>query len=691
MYGFTYSNSIPGDHTDYWGNRCYSNAAADLGNFNIYFDYLGIDTTALKSWLEGHGNLAQFIGNQPGDQYYYHKLKLQSTLYGDTRQPTSPQFHGVLTSIIYPNGGVTTFNWENHRFPTATAANGDFVFDRRRQRIIEGGGFRIESITNCAVDGTVSTDYYRYGFTVGDIIHRNFPLPLSDSLNLNDTINHHIGCGEAIVDPNLLTFMNYSYALCFSLDFKKMVIGLPVNFTNILQMYNTENRANWWDAYFSANTFRSLLGGRRPVVYPEITVYHGHPYELNECRSKTVYKYDIYAKHDSSTYYMSSFNQTSMPDTAYFEPLYYYNNGSNNYSGPGMRCIEFPGKRHQLKSKSDYSFNASSATWELVSEEDYSYSEEKKSKEGNILDSDISRGHCGRHTLQAGAGRPLESFTLREFYKPSSQCFGRSTMTGKNITTLRQGGTRTIDNTKYETFSYLYQEVLKSREHSDLPHNIRYDYGVDNCDKNDVYTYIGELNDNSNPVIAEMKSRNMLASLVSSETFTLVPDSFMITGSKIDYGFFGNSILPSMLYESNGNHYEQSIEIISYGAGGNPTEIEDKKTGVHSVFIWSSYGRYLAAMIKNATLTEIENISQLTAMPSWARYATLKALLPDAQIQTWDYIPLIGVSSHTDVNGKTVLYEYDGLGRLKAEKRLVNGISDPEILHKYEYNYVNQE
>jgi YD repeat-containing protein len=52
-------------------------------------------------------------------------------------------------------------------------------------------------------------------------------------------------------------------------------------------------------------------------------------------------------------------------------------------------------------------------------------------------------------------------------------------------------------------------------------------------------------------------------------------------------------------------------------------------------------------------------------------------------------MPLVGVSSHTDVNGQTFLYEYDGLGRLKAEKRIVNGVSEPEILREYEYNFLN--
>ena len=62
--------------------------------------------------------------------------------------------------------------------------------------------------------------------------------------------------------------------------------------------------------------------------------------------------------------------------------------------------------------------------------------------------------------------------------------------------------------------------------------------------------------------------------------------------------------------------------------------------------------------------------------------------------------PIIGASvkvlgtntgAVTDVNGQTILYEYDGLGRLKSEKRVVNGVQAPEILHRYEYNYMNQQ
>ena len=727
-YGFSYSNNNPGNYTDYWGNMCNAGPTVnagnghtvnnygldDLGNFNLFFGYdgIGLDRAGIQQQLNSNGILAQLIENEEGDHSYYYKLKLQTTTQGDTRVPTTPDKHGVLTSITYPNGGRTSFSWENHRFPTATAADGDIITDRRRQRIIEGGGFRIESIINWTADGEIANkDYYRYGYTLGDVMHRDFPLPLPDYLNagtvtLNDTVNHHTGCGEAVVDPNLFTFMSgfsysqslvpgtsSSYSYAEPKEFRKMLLGQDSRFKNISNNQNVQGIPVWWEATFSAVRFRSLIGGRRPVVYPEITVYHGQPFDTSECISKTVYRYDIY-KHQFPDYYsgdnyLSGSNQSSVQDTAYFEPLYFED------AYPALSCCEHPADRHQLKSKSDYSYNSGSGRWELVSEEKYKYSNHGISKDGFIFESFFSRENYYPHYdnlsyNQLGYNHPLINAPLRNFYKPVTLKLGKFTLTEKTTTDLRSGGTRSEDNTRTERYSYLYGGMLKYRDYSDLYHRVRSDYGYDSCDKRDMFSYSGEESDS--PVLAEMKSRNMLASLTCAETLSGVLLSSTVKGSKIDYKFFGDNILPFKLYETNGDVYEETIEIVSYDSYGNPVEMKDLRTGMHSVFLWDTYGRYMLAMINNAAWSQVQNIAaQLSAGTSVTRYATLKNLLPNAQIQTWDYKPLTGVSSHTDINGETVIYEYDGLGRLKAEKRLVNGTTEPEVLHEYEYNYMNQQ
>ena len=706
VYGFGYKNQnlYENDsivrYTDYWGNICCSNKNKDLGNFNMFFNIeedgrMILNRQGLIEQLASN-HFVQLIDNKDEDPYYYYKIKLQSKTDGETREPISPEYHKVLSSIIYPNGGHTDFNYENHRFPTASAADGDLVFDRRRQRIVEGGGFRIKSIINYSADGAIaSEDHYRYGFTLGDIIHRNFPLPLPDTLDIdnlsfNDTINRHIGCGEAVVDPNLLTFMNFTYynignhSLGFC-SFQNMAIGLN---SSVRNMIDIQGGATWWDAYFSANTFRSLIGDRRPVVYPEVTVYHGNPDMSGNCNSKTVYKYDIYSfQHDPYTYYLSSFNKTTLPDTAYFERLCY-----DSFSDAPEMINDFSkaAKRHQLKMKSDYSYDDASHTWNLMSEEKYYYNEEKISKTGYVFNSWISREYRSNYYSSLGNKQWLEDTSLSDFYIPNTQSTGRHTLGKKETTILRQGGTHSRYNTLSEEYSYLYHGVLKSRKYSDkLKHSWSFIY-----DKVDLNSYIGE--ENGTGIVSDMQDRNMLNSLTYAEKYTSLNEepSELLSGSKIDYGYFGNNILPSKLYESNGEQYEESIEILSYDSYGNPTEIVDLKTGdvntgTHSVFVWDAYGRYMIAMIKNATLAQIGNLAPLQAATSQSRHSMLQTLLPNAQVQTWDYMPLVGVSSHTDVDGQTILYEYDGLGRLKSEKRVVNGTADPETLHEYEYNYLN--
>lgn len=47
---------------------------------------------------------------------------------------------------------------------------------------------------------------------------------------------------------------------------------------------------------------------------------------------------------------------------------------------------------------------------------------------------------------------------------------------------------------------------------------------------------------------------------------------------------------------------------------------------------------------------------------------------------TYTYLPGIGITSQTDVNGNTTYYEYDSLGRLVTIKD-----NERHLLKKYEY------
>ena len=57
-----------------------------------------------------------------------------------------------------------------------------------------------------------------------------------------------------------------------------------------------------------------------------------------------------------------------------------------------------------------------------------------------------------------------------------------------------------------------------------------------------------------------------------------------------------------------------------------------------------------------------------------------------AQMTTYTYEPLVGMSSMTDLNGLTTTYEYDEFQRLQLVKD-----PDGNIIHHYQYHYKEQD
>lgn len=670
-YRFSYWSTNPGTKIDPWGNLCNSSSSEDIGNFNIFVDKHQTTESDMNSSLSAISNRVRMIAPKPTDLSCFYKLKLQSQTSGDSRQATSPESHGILSSITYPNGGKTVFTFENHRFPTATAADGDFVFNRRKQRIIEGGGFRIKSIKNyTAANVLANQEEYRYGFTYRDIDAIGFPLPKPSSYSLDS----HIGCGEAIVDPNILTYLSFDYSQArIPSGFLQMLLGIHVGGIGNFEIFDVgDGGAWWWEARFNAMNFRKLLGGRRAVVYPEITIYHGNPDLANSCIGKTVYKYDIYAYDlTSARYYLSGFGQTSQPDTAYFEPINYISASS----GSAMTCREFPERRDRLTSKLEYGKTTgsnSTTQWLLNSKEEYSYREDAMTMDGYQYNSLKSRGHCGYHNLSYGLNRNEMDIYLNEFYSPVRQYVGKSQLIQKNITQgYRMYGNNASYQTTQENYSYVYGGKLSTKT------------VWDEYEKTESTGYVGNVTTHT-AVIDSLVQRNMLAIPISSSYYATYSGSALhIQGTRIDYGFFSSAsgqdkILPQKLYERFGNTFEESIEILSYSPHGHPQEIINKKTGIKTTYVWDYDDRYLVLQADNATWEQVS-----AAMNT----GNVRAALPNAMVHTWTYEPLIGVTSYTDASGKTTTYEYDGLGRLKSDGRKIG--TTTEKLHDYRYNFVN--
>jgi YD repeat-containing protein len=76
------------------------------------------------------------------------------------------------------------------------------------------------------------------------------------------------------------------------------------------------------------------------------------------------------------------------------------------------------------------------------------------------------------------------------------------------------------------------------------------------------------------------------------------------------------------------------------------------------------------------------NDTQQTDWRSFNTSLRSNATLANAQITTYTYKPLVGLTSQTDPNGKTTYYEYDTFGRLQFIKD-----DQGKIVKKYDYHY----
>jgi YD repeat-containing protein len=189
-----------------------------------------------------------------------------------------------------------------------------------------------------------------------------------------------------------------------------------------------------------------------------------------------------------------------------------------------------------------------------------------------------------------------------------------------------------------------------------------------------------------------MVARNMLNSVVETVEYT---DGILTRKNRTNYKAFVNSsntiIAPAFLQAANYNNaLETKFTFTRYDALGNMLE-QQKEKDTKEVFLWGYNSQYPVAKILNTTLDIARTYITQTVLDLPANDATLRNHLnnlrsmPGAFVTTYTYKPLIGITSETDVRGRTTFYEYDSFNRLSLIRD-----QDQNILKKICYNYAGQ-
>lgn len=220
-------------------------------------------------------------------------------------------------------------------------------------------------------------------------------------------------------------------------------------------------------------------------------------------------------------------------------------------------------------------------------------------------------------------------------------------------------------------------------------------------------TYPCDIDDNG--VYSNMTAKNMIEYPIEEREYV---DGKLVKGELSTYNA---SYLPYEKYISekktpitsfsifNGtkdSHYPllPQIKYNKYGYNGRINEIIQKDGNIIT-YLWSYKNEYPIAEIKNATFSQVSSaLSGITpeqlassVVPNMDKVEALRqnSNLSNAQITTYTYKPLVGMTSVTDPRGVTTYYEYDDFNRLKQTYIIENG--EKKILQKYDYHYANQQ
>ncbi len=270
-----------------------------------------------------------------------------------------------------------------------------------------------------------------------------------------------------------------------------------------------------------------------------------------------------------------------------------------------------------------------------------------------------------------------------DWWKLNSETTTEFTGNGNNITQTT--------NYVYNTQNYLPKEITTTGSRNDpVKQIIRY--------PDEYSSYAG------------MVSKHLVNLPV--ENLSLVNNS-VVKAVKTDYKDTLNTYLPKTILALNttaplpansyAQHYVSEVTFDKYDSKGKVLQLSTRN-GDKIVYLWGYNHQYPIAEIRNVTYSDVCKASgigngnettgknKLTtiagkSVPATADFTAinnLRTYLPNAQVTTYKYKPLVGVTTVTDPSGKTVTYEYDVFGRLYRIKDLTG-----KTLEQYEYHYKN--
>ncbi|OUS03339.1 hypothetical protein A9Q86_00025 [Flavobacteriales bacterium 33_180_T64] len=192
----------------------------------------------------------------------------------------------------------------------------------------------------------------------------------------------------------------------------------------------------------------------------------------------------------------------------------------------------------------------------------------------------------------------------------------------------------------------------------------------------------------TSPIVTKLIALNKLNTVLETRTFR---NGTLLGKTQNIYDEFAiNQLLPQDIQVSKGSSaLESRIEFKRYDTYGNPLEV-NKVDGIPISYIWGYDNMYPVAKLVGVSFSEIEthlgtNFNAGSGALTAQQITTLKSNFLAAQISTYEYDTMVGITKMTDARGYFMTYHYDEFNRLIHVKD-----KDGNILSENEYNYKNQ-
>jgi hypothetical protein len=215
---------------------------------------------------------------------------------------------GILTQIIYPTSGTTTFNWEANDYSYIVQKSGDAI--NLVSQTGTGGGLRIASIVNTDNTGNSYTTQYIYKKIVN-----GSPTVSSGVLSGYNKIYYSMNVASSTPGPSYtalatLAFINYDdYSVCLdNTDGRDVVYSevqeiLPDGSSRIFDYSNSDN-PQYMDqvpttVYSDAFVLQNSLGGYAAIV--QSSAYSTYSYPLLSHNSLELERGQLLSERDYNT------------------------------------------------------------------------------------------------------------------------------------------------------------------------------------------------------------------------------------------------------------------------------------------------------------------------------------------------------------------------------------------------------